>query len=113
MREDRSAGIRQQALLPLGRPQGEPSHNLEEVQVGPATLSATTTPSTRMVPQRGAAGSDPWPGVTRAQGCAWACWLISPWPPAGRPPAQAATREGREAGEPRQTGPATWSIHVS
>lgn len=23
--------------------------------------------------------SDPWPGVTRAQGCAWACWLISPW----------------------------------
>ena len=59
------------------------------------------------------AGSDPWPGVTHAQGCAWAYWLTSPWPLAGGPPAQAATREGREARKPRQTGPAARSIGLS
>lgn len=51
--------------------------------------------------------------MTHAQGCTGACWLISPWPLAGGPPAQAATREGREAREPRQTGPATWSLGLS
>lgn len=41
-------------------------------------------------------GNDPWPGVTHAQGWACACWLIYPWLPAERPPAQAATRGGKE-----------------
>lgn len=53
----------QQALFPLGRPQRGPSHNLQEVHVSPALLSATPS---RIVPS--VVGSAPRPGVTPAQG---------------------------------------------
>lgn len=94
---------------------GEPSHNLEAQS---AQQCSQLPPCPHRHPHcptawHGVAGSDPWPGVTHAQGCAWARWLISPWPQAGGPPAQAATRERREALEPRQTGSATWSIGLS
>lgn len=92
---------------------GSQATNLEEAQVSPALLSAAPTALHCPMAWCDVARGDSWPGVTHAQGCAWACWLISPWPLTGGPPAQAATREGRKANEPRQTGPAIWSIGLS
>lgn len=101
------------AQAPAARPhfhwvghRGSAATNLEEAQVSTALLSAAPPPSTHIVPRHcPVAGSHPWPGVTCAEGCTWACWLIYPWPLAEGPPAQAATREERgEKPEPRQTG---------
>lgn len=114
VRQNHRASGRQQALLPPGQPQGEPSHSLKEAQASPCCALSNPPPHTHCPTARcDRAGSGPWPGVTHAQGCAWACWLTSPWPLAGGPPAQAATREGREARKPRQTGPAARSMGLS
>lgn len=70
-------------------------------------------PSKHSVPQHGVVGSDPWPRMTHAQGCA---------EPAGsfflgfggRATCSGGHQGGeREAREPRQTGPATWSTGLS
>lgn len=107
-----------QVLFPLGRPQREPRHKSRGSPKSAWPCSQQLPPSPthiHIVPWHcPVAGSNPWPGVTCAEGCTWACWLIHPWPLAEGPPAQAATREGRGGEpEPRQTGLAIWSIGLS
>lgn len=97
-----------------GSPQREPYPKSRRSLVSPALGAVPSALHTHWpVACCDVARGDSWPGVTHAQGCAWACWLTSPWPLARGPPAWAATRERREAKEPRQTGPTIWSIGLS
>lgn len=100
-------------LVSTGSARGSQATNLEEAQVSPALLSAAPTAPQCPIAWCDVARGDFWPGVTHAQCCAWACWLLFLWPLTGGPPAQSASREGRKANEPRQTGPAIWSISLS
>ena len=113
MKEDKCAGAWPQALFPLGWPQREPNYNLQGAQVSPALLSATSTSLQMQCPVAWHGGEQPLAWSDPCSGLHPGLLAHFPLASAGGPPARAATREGREAREPRQTGPATWSTGLS